>query len=421
MVNLHVGGNNLPSGSRDVTDTTPIADGVWHHVAVVIHLGQTVNFYIDGSPSSTQALASKAAANNAFLYLGSLPGSYNGGPFIGNLDEVRIYSAALQAGDISALAGAAGLPPVTVTVTPSSVVVAAGQTQQFTASVTGTTNTAVNWSVSPNVGTISATGLYTPPASLDQGAVVTVTAVSQADPTRSGFAVAAVTPSVQLPPAAGYWTFDTIDIIGNQIRERTNNAIPGTIPNTLPGTIVNATPLAAGRVNQAMSFSGAGSYVWIPDDPLIELNHDLTIATWVQTTNNSQTQDFISKYDFSGSEYGYMLQMLPNGTVNLHLGGNNVVSGSRDLHDNTVINDGQWHHVAVVIQLGQAVTFYIDGVETSTQAAATTNSGNTALLYLGTLPNSYNGLPYVGALDEVWIFPSALDAAQIGILAGGGS
>jgi hypothetical protein len=61
------------------------------------------------------------------------------------------------------------------------------QTAQFTATVTGTGNTAVTWSVpTPNGGTIDANGLYTAPTvGPDLPASVTVTAFSQADATKS--------------------------------------------------------------------------------------------------------------------------------------------------------------------------------------------------------------------------------------------
>src|ERR1035437_4958849 len=58
---------------------------------------------------------------------------------------------------------------VAVTISPTAVVVSLGQTQQFTAAVTGDTNTNVTWSVNlvlggnSTVGTISNQGLYTAP------------------------------------------------------------------------------------------------------------------------------------------------------------------------------------------------------------------------------------------------------------------
>src|ERR1700749_3543237 len=55
-------------------------------------------------------------------------------------------------------------PLVSVTVTPNPVTVFRDATQTFTAKVSGTTNTAVTWSVEESSGgTIDSGGLYTPP------------------------------------------------------------------------------------------------------------------------------------------------------------------------------------------------------------------------------------------------------------------
>src|SRR5437016_4923274 len=73
--------------------------------------------------------------------------------------------------------------------------------QQFTATVLNTSNTAVTWQVSgvtggnATVGTISSSGLYTAPAVVPNPATVTVTAVSQADPTKSASAQVTNTPT----------------------------------------------------------------------------------------------------------------------------------------------------------------------------------------------------------------------------------
>ena len=81
---------------------------------------------------------------------------------------------------------------ITVSVFPSATSVVLGQTVPFTATVTGTTNTAVNWEVAgvpggnSNVGTITTGGLYTAPSVLPNPSLVVVTAVSQADTTKTG-------------------------------------------------------------------------------------------------------------------------------------------------------------------------------------------------------------------------------------------
>jgi hypothetical protein len=67
-------------------------------------------------------------------------------------------------------------------------------TEQFTASVSNTTNIDVTWSVNSTaggnstLGTISSTGLYTAPDLVPSSGSVTVTATSQADTTKSASA-----------------------------------------------------------------------------------------------------------------------------------------------------------------------------------------------------------------------------------------
>src|SRR3954469_3338262 len=80
---------------------------------------------------------------------------------------------------------------VTVSVRPRTAGLTYTQTQQFTKTVSGTTNTAVRWTVdgvtggNSTVGTISTSGLYTPPHSLGTH---TVRATSLASTTKSATA-----------------------------------------------------------------------------------------------------------------------------------------------------------------------------------------------------------------------------------------
>lgn len=81
------------------------------------------------------------------------------------------------------------VPAVTVTVTPGTTDLARGARQQFQASVKGTSNTYVDWTLNPpTAGTISSTGLYTAPAVINADMAVTITATSQAAPTKLGTA-----------------------------------------------------------------------------------------------------------------------------------------------------------------------------------------------------------------------------------------
>lgn len=103
--------------------------------------------------------------------------------------------------------GGTGSPPstISISISPTSATVSASGTQQFKASVTGTSNTGVQWEVnqtpggSSQTGTISNSGLYTAPATTTP-LQVTVTAVSEADTAKTASAKVTVNP-ISVPPA----------------------------------------------------------------------------------------------------------------------------------------------------------------------------------------------------------------------------
>jgi hypothetical protein len=134
------------------------------------------------------------------------------------------------------------LQAITVSLSPSTVSLAPSGTQQFTATVLGTSNTAVTWSINPSVGTISSAGLYTAPASVLTAQTVTVTAQSVADPTKSASGVVS---------AETCCTF-YVDNAGS-------NSNNGTTPATAWQTIakVNATTLTPG---QSVGFKAGGTW-----------------------------------------------------------------------------------------------------------------------------------------------------------------
>ncbi|MBX3028386.1 DUF1800 family protein [bacterium] len=94
--------------------------------------------------------------------------------------------------------GGTAAPSLSVSVAPASVTVLAGATQQFQATVSGSANQAVTWSVSAigggeaAVGTIDASGLYTAPTTVPAGGSVTVRAASAANPAAVGSATVLV-------------------------------------------------------------------------------------------------------------------------------------------------------------------------------------------------------------------------------------
>jgi hypothetical protein len=87
---------------------------------------------------------------------------------------------------------------VTVAITPASVALRAGDKQQFSAAVAGTSDGSVSWSA--DAGSVDQNGLYTAPA---EARTAHVTATSHADPGKSATAVVTVSASTAADPCAG--------------------------------------------------------------------------------------------------------------------------------------------------------------------------------------------------------------------------
>ncbi len=148
----------------------------------------------------------------------------NGTPVLTNFDIIAAVGAPYTAIDktfatatstgtvtIQFTSGSADLPKISaieissasavfVQVSPTTASLYASQQRQFTSSVFGDANTAVTWTYSPQVGTLTANGLYTAPASVTTAQVVSVIAASQADSTKSA------TATINLLPPAGSFT-----------------------------------------------------------------------------------------------------------------------------------------------------------------------------------------------------------------------
>ncbi|NMO19081.1 chitinase [Pyxidicoccus fallax] len=94
----------------------------------------------------------------------------------------------------------APVPTVSIAVSPTSASLAPGATRAFTATVTGSTNTGVTWSVSQGGGTVTNGGVYTAPQTPGTYQVI---ATSQADTTKK--ATATVTVTAPNPGGTGKW------------------------------------------------------------------------------------------------------------------------------------------------------------------------------------------------------------------------
>jgi hypothetical protein len=129
-------------------------------------------------------------------------------------------------------------PPISVSITPTSASLTVSQTEAFTATVANTSNTAVTWSISPAVGTISSTGLYTAPASVTSAQTVSVTATSVANTAKTATAVISLTPpvTVSITPTSGSLGVAQNETFTAAVANSTNTAVTWSISPAV-GTI----------------------------------------------------------------------------------------------------------------------------------------------------------------------------------------
>ena len=181
-------------------------------------------------------------------------------------------------------------PQIFVTVSPSTAAVNVAHAQQFTATVTGTTNTSVTWTVAggPSNGTIATTGLYTAPASVPNPATVTVTATSQANPAKSATATVTVQPGVVSVPSV---TVSPNPASVAAFATQQFSASVSSLSNTAVTWQVNGTP---GGSKQFGFISSTGLYVAPGAVPAKSNGQGDSITTTVTVTAVSQANSSAS-------------------------------------------------------------------------------------------------------------------------------
>ena len=108
-----------------------------------------------------------------------------GAPSAAGTYTVTAVSAADSTKSASATVNVSAPQPISVSISPTTVAMPQKWQQQFAATVSGSSNTAVTWAVTKGTGTITLSGLFTAPQAIETDIVV---ATSQADSTKSASA-----------------------------------------------------------------------------------------------------------------------------------------------------------------------------------------------------------------------------------------
>ena len=223
-------GGNFTVKATSVADSTKSASA-----SVTVNAPPVVAVTI--SPVSASMLSGGSQQFKATV-TGSSNTAVNWSATAGSVTTAGLYTAPGTAGTFSVTATSAAdstksasatvtvsVPEVAVSLSPGSASLSTGGTQQFAATVTGSSNTAVNWSATG--GTITSAGLYTAPGTAGS---FTVTATSVADTTKSASATVTVSVPVQ-HSATLTWNAES-SVLGYNIYRGTVSGGPYTIANT---------------------------------------------------------------------------------------------------------------------------------------------------------------------------------------------
>jgi len=201
-----------PTTTGQHTITVTSAADTTKSASSTVTVTQTISVAVTPASASVQAGATQqfqatVTGSSTTAVTWAVDGVAGGNTTVGTISTTGLYTAPEAAGQHAITATSAAdttksasatvtvTQTISVAVTPASASIQAGATQQFQATITGSSNTAVTWSVdgvtsgNETVGTISTAGLYTAPSTAGQH---TITATSVADTTKSGNATVTV-------------------------------------------------------------------------------------------------------------------------------------------------------------------------------------------------------------------------------------
>lgn len=191
----------------------------------------------------------------------------------------------------------------------------------------------------------------------------------------------------------------------------------------------NAVPLGSptavtGKVACAYSFDGTSQYLEAPDSSCLDVGSsgfggsgDLSIEAWVRTSS-AAFQPILTKRATTPGSVGYTMFLL-GGIPRFEICAKDGFSPTlcRPWAGATAVDDGAWHHVAMVVRRGggsRSGEIWVDGVLDRTIPQFLVPKGNvngSGALRIGT-DRTLNRF-FDGDIDEVSLYDAALSATQI--------
>ncbi|MGJ8698081.1 MAG: sulfatase-like hydrolase/transferase [Verrucomicrobiaceae bacterium] len=230
------------------------------------------------------------------------------------------------------------------------------------------------------------------------------------------FATATVTISVTYQGADLWIPLDECG--GNEVREA-----GGTLLGGMTGFADPDSSWVTGAQGNALSFDGDDDQVTLSGVPAANLpdgSTPRTIMAWIRTAAAQENQTI---FGYGQNSNGQRFSFRTNGSggnptnqpLRLEVQGGAIVGA-------TNLNDGQWHHVAVVcddfdssgtMDVNESKLYVdgvLDGIASASSRAIDTASGTTAVLGGSNHSANYS---FAGDIDDLRLFPEALSQSEI--------
>lgn len=181
------------------------------------------------------------------------------------------------------------------------------------------------------------------------------------------------------------------------------------------GTVSGGTwNLANGRIGGSLSLSGSGAYVTLPNNLLRGLVGVQSFACWFKSSSSGPLLGYQdTTIGYTPQEWVPIVYIGNDGKLR----GQYWNSGGNPITSSGVVNNGAWHHVALVSS-GSVQTLYLDGAVVGTLSGGLEHLGM-SYNQLGAAdtfswPSGNGGWSYLGGqLDDVRLYSRALSVSEV--------
>ncbi|MCP9234375.1 LamG-like jellyroll fold domain-containing protein [Lewinella sp. JB7] len=225
------------------------------------------------------------------------------------------------------------------------------------------------------------------------------------------------TPAAPTTCLAAYYKFNAGS--GTSAADASGNGYTGSVIGTNnsnwvtsgAGVTAQAAPACSTlgtSTNYALDFDGTNDYVAIPTLASFE-NSTFTVESWFATAATTSGVLFEA---FENSSSAYLsIETQASGILRVVYRPNGGNAGGIQLLSTSAVNTGTWKHVAVVLNINNTLSLYIDGVEQATSGTMSRITDATVNASIGRRSNG--AVHFNGKIDELRIWSRGLAAEDI--------